>query len=47
MKMAIPQENLSRSEYIPKTNAPDLPLVPTTSEIMLIPVANTKDCDAP
>ena len=47
IKIAIPHENLSSKEYMPNTNAPDFPFVPTTSDIRLMPVARTKDCDAP
>lgn len=32
---------------MPKTKAPVLPLLPTTSEIRLMPVDSTKDCEAP
>ena len=47
MKIAIPDENLSSKEYIPNTNAPVLALPPTTSDIRLIPVDNTKDWETP
>jgi hypothetical protein len=42
-KIAIPEENLSNREYIPKTKAPLLALAPTTSEIRFIPVERTND----
>ena len=40
-KITAPAENLSNKLYIPNTKAPVLALVPTTSEIKLIPVART------
>lgn len=45
--IAMPDENLSRSEYIPKTKAPVFALAPTTSDIKLIPVDKTRDWDTP
>ena len=42
-KMIIPLENLSKREYIPKTIAPFLLLVPITSEIKLTPVDRVID----
>jgi hypothetical protein len=42
-----PAENLSNREYIPKTNAPVLALVPTTSEMKFIPVDKTIVCETP
>lgn len=47
MKITIPAENLSRREYIPKTNAPVFALVPTTSEMKFMPVDSTIVCDTP
>ena len=32
---------------MPNTTAPDSPLLPTTSEIKLIPVESTMDCEKP
>ena len=43
----IPAEILSKKLYIPKTMAPDSLLLPTTSEIKLIPVVNIKDWENP
>ncbi len=39
--IVIPAENLSKREYMPKTNAPVLALVPTTYEMKFIPVEST------
>ena len=47
MKITAPAENLSNKEYIPKTNAPVFALLPTTSEMKLIPVDNTILCEHP
>lgn len=45
--MTIPAENLSSKLYAPKTKAPVFALVPTTSDIRLIPVERTNDCEQP
>ena len=45
--MANPDANLSNRLQAPNTNAPFFPLVPTTSEIKLIPVESTSACDIP
>ena len=43
----IPADILSKKEYIPNTIAPDSLLLPTTSEIRLIPVVKIKDWEKP
>jgi len=40
-KITMPAENLSNRLYIPNTNAPVFALVPTTSDIKLMPVEST------
>lgn len=45
--ITIPAENLSKREYIPKTNAPVFAFVPTTSDMKFIPVESTIVCETP